>query len=219
MSKDYYQILELKRDATSQEIKKSYRMLALKFHPDRNQDDPASVEYFKEITEAYGVLIDPEKRRSYDLQSRMPFTRETVFSDIFSRPEFRDVYEDLPLKQEWVGRILNVGMIFAYEALVVGGRPGDILRRGMIRLASNRLNRIFHAVMDIHEKITVPGSVAADGGFVMLEYRPSFALRRIRVKIPRDMQSGTVLRVQGMGRSNFKKRSGDLYLHVDIESS
>jgi curved DNA-binding protein len=219
MSKDYYRTLEISTDATQQDIKKSYRKLALKFHPDRNRNDQSAAEYFKEITEAYGVLIDPAKRRVYDMQRTYRFRRDKVFDDIFSRSEFRDVFEGLPLKQEWINRILNVGMVFAYEALVVGGRPGDILRRGMVRLASDGLNRMFHSVMDMHEKINVPGDIASSGGYVTLEYRPGFTLRRIRVKIPNNILAGTILRIQGMGRSNFTKKGGDLYLHVAIEPS
>ncbi len=62
-SKDYYQILEIGRNATEDEIKKSYRQLALKYHPDRNPGDKAAEEKFKEASEAYEVLRDPEKRR------------------------------------------------------------------------------------------------------------------------------------------------------------
>ena len=65
-SKDYYQILEVGRNASEDEIKKSYRQLALKYHPDRNPGDKAAEEKFKEASEAYEVLHDPEKRRLYD---------------------------------------------------------------------------------------------------------------------------------------------------------
>jgi DnaJ-class molecular chaperone len=219
MSKNYYHTLEVSPDATALEIKKSYRRLALKFHPDINQNDHSSAEYFKEITEAYGVLIDPAKRRMYDLQRIGRFNRDTVFRDIFSRSDFRDVFDGLPLKREWIDGILNVGMIFAYEALVVGGRPGDILKRGMIRVASSGANRIFHTVMDLHENISVPKEIAESGGYVSLDYRPGFTLRRIRVKVPMKIQAGNILRIQGMGRSNFLKKRGDLYLLVVIEPS
>ncbi len=60
-TKDYYQILDISRNASDEEIKKAYRRLALKCHPDRNPDDSYAEEKFKEISEAYGVLIDPEK--------------------------------------------------------------------------------------------------------------------------------------------------------------
>jgi molecular chaperone DnaJ len=67
VSKDYYQILGVSRSASPEEIKKAYRRLALKFHPDKNPDDPAAAEQFTEINEAYEVLSNPEQRREYDL--------------------------------------------------------------------------------------------------------------------------------------------------------
>jgi len=66
VSKDYYQILRVSRGASPDEIKKVYRRLAMKFHPDKNPDDTAAVEQFKEINEAYEVLSNPEKRQEYD---------------------------------------------------------------------------------------------------------------------------------------------------------
>ncbi|MFQ6082315.1 MAG: molecular chaperone DnaJ [Candidatus Aminicenantia bacterium] len=65
-NKDYYQILRVSHDASSEEIKKAYRQLALKYHPDRNPGNKEAEEKFKEAAEAYSVLIDPEKRRIYD---------------------------------------------------------------------------------------------------------------------------------------------------------
>ena len=64
--KDYYDILGVKRDATDADIKKAYRKLALKYHPDRNKDDKAAEEKFKEINEANQVLSDPDKRAHFD---------------------------------------------------------------------------------------------------------------------------------------------------------
>jgi len=64
--RDYYEILGVSKSATSEEIKKSYRMLAIKYHPDKNPDDPSAEEKFKEAAEAYEVLSTPEKRQRYD---------------------------------------------------------------------------------------------------------------------------------------------------------
>jgi DnaJ-class molecular chaperone len=218
MSKDYYRILGISRDAIPSDIKKSYRRLALQYHPDRNPDD-ASTEYFKEITEAYGVLIDPEKRRKFDRQREYTFSRDRVYDDIFSKSEFRDVFDDLPVPREWIDHILNVSKVLAYEAFVVGGTPSAIIRRSMVRLASQGFTKMFHAVMDMHERVAIPKSIAAIGGYVTLEYRPGLIKRTIRVKIPKNTLPGMILRVQGMGRPNPAKKAGDLYLHVDIESS
>src|SRR5690606_37747438 len=64
--KDYYAVLGVGKDATQEEIKKAYRKLAVKYHPDKNQGNKTAEEKFKEISEAYEVLGDPEKRRQYD---------------------------------------------------------------------------------------------------------------------------------------------------------
>ena len=67
MSKrDYYEILEVDRNATAEEIKKSYRKIAIKYHPDKNPDDKASEDKFKEAAEAYEILGNQEKRSRYD---------------------------------------------------------------------------------------------------------------------------------------------------------
>lgn len=219
MSMDYYQILGVSRDATAVEIKKAYRKLALKFHPDVSRDTPNAEEEFRKITEAYGVLIDPGKRMRYDHDSRGGFAREEVFRDIFSHSDFNDVFDDLPVKTEWMERVLNLGRVIAYEALIYGGTPGQILRRSLFRVATGSAMRFFHNVMDIHEQIRVPQEIASRGGHITIEYRPGFNTRRIRVHIPQKIKPGSVLKIAGMGRKNFRKNVGDLYLHVDIVSS
>jgi molecular chaperone DnaJ len=64
--RDYYEILGLNKDATTEEIKKAYRKLALKYHPDRNSSNKEAEKKFKEINEANQILSDPEKRSKYD---------------------------------------------------------------------------------------------------------------------------------------------------------
>ena len=67
MSKrDYYETLEVSRDASSSELKKAFKKKAMKFHPDRNPDNPEAAERFKEAAEAYDVLSDPQKKSAYD---------------------------------------------------------------------------------------------------------------------------------------------------------
>lgn len=95
--RDYYEVLRVSRDAGDEEIKRSYRKLALKYHPDRNPGDKEAEERFKEASEAYEVLRDREKRQVYDrfghegLEGR-GFTGFSGFEDIFS--SFGDIFED-----------------------------------------------------------------------------------------------------------------------------
>lgn len=72
--RDYYEILGVTRDADAEEMKRSYRVLALKYHPDHNQNDKQAEEKFKEVSAAYAVLSDPEKRLRYDRLAQVGLT-------------------------------------------------------------------------------------------------------------------------------------------------
>ena len=64
--RDYYEVLGVTRTVSAEEVKRAYRKLAVKFHPDKNPGDPHAEEKFKELGEAYDVLMDPDKRAAYD---------------------------------------------------------------------------------------------------------------------------------------------------------
>ena len=89
MSSDLYEVLGVAKTASSSEIKKAYRKLAMKYHPDKNQGDESAEKKFKEISEAYSVLSDPKKKSNYDKYGKADFSG--VPEDIFS--SFSDIFE------------------------------------------------------------------------------------------------------------------------------
>ena len=111
--RDYYEVLGVDRGADKKEIKRAYRRLAKKYHPDVS-DDPAAAEKFKEISEAYAVLSDDEKRRRYDQFGHAGmdgFSQEDIFSNI----NFEDIFSGLEF---------DVGNIFDMFGFGRGRRRG-----------------------------------------------------------------------------------------------
>lgn len=89
MGADLYGVLGLAKDCSQQDIKKAYRKLALKYHPDKNNGDESAADKFKEVTEAYSVLSDEEKRSNYDRYGSVDGSRSRGFPEGFS-----DIFED-----------------------------------------------------------------------------------------------------------------------------
>ncbi len=92
--RDYYEILGVPRDATKDQIKDSYRKLAMQYHPDRNKS-PEAEEKFKEISEAYAVLSDDQKRQQYDMLGHAGFDQRYTEEDIFRGADFSTIFRDL----------------------------------------------------------------------------------------------------------------------------
>jgi DnaJ-class molecular chaperone len=134
--KDYYRILGVQPEASGEEIKRAYRTLAFRYHPDRNPYDRENAEkQFKEITEAYGVLMDPGKRGEYDrLRSQgaeahqrtstgrsrgFAFNYEDILRDIFNDPEASRIFRDM--QREFGSRGVRFDQRF-FDNLFFGGR-------------------------------------------------------------------------------------------------
>jgi DnaJ-class molecular chaperone len=136
-SKDYYNILRIHENASETEIKKSFRSLAMELHPDRNPDDPGCEEKFKNVTEAYGVLIDPIKRKEYDRHRAGLFTKtkfddydfkysqQDIFENMFRQGLGRDIFEEL--NKEFNRQGYRSGKTF-FAAILFGTAAGKLGR-------------------------------------------------------------------------------------------
>jgi curved DNA-binding protein len=111
--RDYYATLGVAPEAGEDDIRHAYRKLALRWHPDRNSGDPNATERFKEISEAYAVLIDPAKRRQYDQVRQLGGPadfgprRDDLFRDLFADPRASAIFEELAREMERMGMRVN----------------------------------------------------------------------------------------------------------------
>jgi molecular chaperone DnaJ len=100
---DYYEVLSVERNASDQELKSAYRKLAMQYHPDRNPDDPVAEEKFKQASEAYQVLSDPDKRAAYDRFGHAGVGNGMDAGGFAGMPDLGDIFGDL------FGEMFNVG--------------------------------------------------------------------------------------------------------------
>lgn len=193
MSKDYYSILGVERSADAATIKKAYRKLAQKYHPDKNPGDKQAEEQFKKITEAYAVLSDAEKRRQYDQFGAAGFEQRFSQEDIF--------------------RNINVGDIFG------SGFGGEDLFSQLFGGAgrSHRRPRSMKG-QDYSMQVSIPFRLAIQGGERRIDYRSEGKVEQIKVKIPPGIEPGSRLRVAGKGGiSPAGGPAGDLFLQITID--
>ena len=139
-TKEYYEILGLKESASTEEIRKAYRKLALHYHPDRNRGDATAEERFKAISEAYAVLMDPDKRKLFDLSratgaaahagrdSEPPWaysSQEDILKDLLRNREASAIFAELTREFQRVGFRFDDGfvrhMFFGGRGVVFGG--------------------------------------------------------------------------------------------------
>jgi len=147
--KDYYSILKVSQSSSLEEIKKSFRKLALELHPDHNPNDPESEERFKEITEAYGVLSDPLKKKEYDQfradhlsgrttgSSNFRYSQEDIFASMFRGENTREIFEEL--NREFNRSGFRSGNKF-FQTLFFGGAVGGLGR--ILRMVPGPIGRI-----------------------------------------------------------------------------
>ena len=142
--RDYYEVLEVSKNATADEIKKAYRKMAIKYHPDKNPDNKEAEEKFKEAAEAYEVLSNPEKRQRYDQFGHAGLHGQQGFSgmdDIFSH--FGDIFSDL----------FGGGGGFSFSSGFGGGFGGGKQAQRHVNRGSNLRLRVKLNLSEINEGV------------------------------------------------------------------
>lgn len=221
-ARDYYKILGVSKNASKEDIKKAYRSLARKYHPDLNPDDKMAEEKFKELQEAHEVLSDEEKRKTYDMFGSAEFRpggqttwrragdpggssyQYTYSSKDF--PGFEDIFKD-----------------------IFGFRGDPRARRGAGRGAGGTFRDIFSYASrekptkgkDLEYQIEIDFNTAIKGGVrdisISRQKLNNVITEKLSVKIPPGVATGSKIRVQGKGESGGKGDKGDLYLRIKVK--
>ena len=225
--KDYYETLGVSRDADEKAIKRAYRRLAMKYHPDRNPGKQKEAnERFKEINEAYAILGDPEKRNQYD-----QFGTVGDVGDIFASPYTRTTFENLMksyrgshLSFDFLDEIFGDslrGKTFSFRVFSQGGGGS----RG-VRFSGPRgvnLEEIFAQAQqaqrpkrpprrEVRYEITITREQAAQG----MEKDLVRKNKKLRVKIPHGVKSGTKIRLRN-ARQITDGQPGDIIILVKVK--
>jgi len=190
MSKSLYETLGVSENASADEIKKAYRKLARKYHPDINKEESA-VEKFKEINAAYEVLSDAQKKQQYDQFGDQMFGGQN-FHD-FAQGQGAGVDLDEILRSMFGG-----GGGFGGVGGGFGGFGGGFGGPNL----------------DMQAHITVPFMVAIQGG----KHNVSASGQSFDIKIPAGIKSGETMRVRGKGKQ-YQGQAGDLLIKVEVSSS
>jgi DnaJ-class molecular chaperone len=267
--KDYYRTLGVPENASDEDIRKAFRKLAFRYHPDKNiGHEKEAEEKFKELNEAYGVLSDKVKRQQYDMARKGVFagygapshgfnySREDIFRDTFSN---QDIMEDLNrmfsqsglrFDQEFLNRVFGTNNVIFRVYTFQGGRarsyasdrdissetgparsapevrkPGFIERmaaKATMKLTNFALRKLFGIRyespapgLDLYENLVLSQTEAGAGGEKEFTYKNNGRQKKLMVKIPAGIRTGTQIRLRGMGRKEGS-RTGDLYLVVKV---
>ncbi len=245
MSKrDYYVVLEVERTCSSDELKQAYRRLAMRYHPDRNPDDPAAEDSFKEASEAYSVLSDADKRRRYDRLGHAAFENSGPGFDPADFGAVSEILEGLfgevfggGRKRRKTGRDLTYNLEVSFVEAALGiEKPITVERPGPCQRCSGtgaKPGTPVHACNVCQGR----GQVKYQRGFFAAA-RPCHACRglgkkipvpckdcngsgkmpraeEMTVKVPPGVLDGAVRTVRGGGEKTASA-TGDLHIHIKV---
>ncbi|HOD28508.1 MAG TPA: DnaJ C-terminal domain-containing protein [Syntrophales bacterium] len=217
MSEDYYKILGLEKSAGPEEIKKAYRKLALKYHPDRNPNNKAAEEKFKQVSEAYAVLSDSEKRQQYDqFGSTDQFRQRYSQEDIFRNFDLNDILRGFGFSfgdAGGGGRIYTGGGRRRTYRQTDGDPFADLFGRGGAPYGGP----VPQAGQDLEYNLSITLEESVFGAEKKLSLQKEDRSEEISFKIPPGIANGKKLRLSGKGGpGSGGGPPGDLYMNIQI---
>ncbi|MEI6207052.1 MAG: DnaJ C-terminal domain-containing protein [Desulfuromonadales bacterium] len=196
---DYYKALGVEKNASADDIKKAFRKLAVKYHPDRNPDDKTAEDKFKVINEAYAVLSDPKKKEQYDTFGSSGFHQQYSQEDIFRGFDFGNAYKDL-----------GGGGAEDILSRLFGGAFAKGGARGGFRSGPQRGG-------DLEMETDISFRDAAQGAEKMVAFRRNGQREELKVKIPAGVDNGSKIRITGKGgQGEGGGPMGDLFLIIRV---
>ena len=201
MAEDYYKVLGVNRNASEAEIKKAYRKLAMKYHPDHAKGDKTAEEKFKKISEAYAVLSDKEKRKEYDTFGSEGFRQRFTQEDIFRGFNINDILREFGFGSDVFGD--------------TGGRTRFTYSTGSPFGGRGRQQPQSIRGSDLVYEMPLTLREAALGTTKDVTIQQQGVPERVTVKIPKGMTTGKKLRLAGKGNPGpLGGPRGDLYIQT-----
>ena len=213
MADDYYKTLGVEKTAEPEAVKKAYRKLALKYHPDRNPNNREAEEKFKKISEAYAVLSDAEKRKQYDSFGSDQFSRRYSQEDIFRNFDLNEILRDFGFSgaggNERVFR--GAGRRGGYTFRTGGDPLRDLFGQGQPQYEPPQKGE------DLHYNLSITLEESVSGAEKKLALQQELEVHEISVRIPAGISTGKKLRLVGKGYPGIHGGpAGDLYLNITI---
>lgn len=219
---DYYKILGVDKSSSANDIKKAYRKLALKYHPDRNKDDKKAEEKFKEANEAYAVLSDPEKKKQYDTFGSDRFQQRYSQEDIFRGSDLGSILREFGVNfggsfsQQTGGRASGnpFESMFGQGTRMGGSNPFQ-----QTRGCGGQQNYQPTKGSDHTMQLPITLEEVLSGTEKTIALGRGTSADKVSVKVPAGIESGKKLRITGKGApSPDGGPPGDLYLLISVNS-